>query len=216
MSFRTPCKNTSFSKTIVKLDYFHFRPSGRAYLKLSNARFMDSVIPILRRCTFASSRIVANPSPTPSHISMRSRGKKGRAEAEERGVIVGNGAAGGLHVKGCDVMISGLPSRSSSEQMTRYLKRNRLVGETDDGFADCEILQVRVYVKFSFVTSCSCTEFSFYFVCRGRMESFTQQFLVRLRTAAEAHALVRRLHLTYCQLASDHGMPVLIRAHVLY
>ena len=45
-------------------------------------------------------------------------------------------------MKGCDVLISGLPQGASADVIEKYLKKQQLVGETEAGVADCEVLQV--------------------------------------------------------------------------
>ena len=129
-------------KFSVKLEYRRFRPTGRALLRVSDSRFTDSILPILRRCTFASSSLYANSHPDPPEFDARIRGRKGRGEAEKRGFFVGNGPAAGVLVKGCDVLSSGLPQGASADVIEKYLKKQQLVGETEAGVADCEVLQV--------------------------------------------------------------------------
>jgi hypothetical protein len=56
------------------------------------------------------------------------------------------GAAAGIYVQGCDVMISGMPKGTTKDLVERYLKNHRLVGVLEDGNADCEVLAVMMCV----------------------------------------------------------------------
>lgn len=56
-----------------------------------------------------------------------------------------------------------------------------------------------------------------YFHCRLSGGINRQRYLVRVKTAAEAHAIVRRLHMTYCRPWTDgKGNASLVQARVLY
>ena len=79
---------------------------------------------------------------SPPEGAQRHRGKKGRREASLRGTLDGSGASGGINADGRDVVLWGVPSGVSPQQLGKYLVRHRLVKEALDGTADCEILKV--------------------------------------------------------------------------
>jgi hypothetical protein len=59
---------------------------------------------------------------------MRSRGLKGREEASERSIVIGNGCQGGITDVGRSVLLSGLPGKITTEAVRRYLKNYKLMG----------------------------------------------------------------------------------------
>ena len=59
---------------------------------------------------------------------MRSRGLKGREEASERSIVLGNGSQGGITDIGRSVVLSGLPGKITTDALRRYLKDYNLMG----------------------------------------------------------------------------------------
>ena len=64
----------------------------------------------------------------------------GRAEALERGLLLGDGPSAGVGTSGQDVVIIGLPSKMTADELRAYLVENKLVEEGSDGKGDCEVL----------------------------------------------------------------------------
>lgn len=126
----------------MKLDYHRFTPTGRAIIRMSDNRFLESALRTLRTANLSTVPLV--PFKARVQSSPRMRGVKGREEAAERAVIDGNGAGGGINPKGCDIVLSGLPEQVSAYNLRGYLKRMGYVETGRDGSPDCEVLKVEM------------------------------------------------------------------------
>ncbi|EIN07428.1 hypothetical protein PUNSTDRAFT_114870 [Punctularia strigosozonata HHB-11173 SS5] len=174
----------------VTLDYKKFVPTGRAYLTMTHPDFTESNIRKLHGLTLTSIPVTVftcDPPPGDARPS-RSRGVQGRAEAEERGVITGNGPNGGITGRGKTVALWGLPWKITSEQVKLNLKGFQFAASGDE----------------------------VYKLDKAGIENHSQsRHIVRLASASEAHRLVRRLHLTYWS-KEMYGTKFLVRARVIY
>lgn len=132
----------------VQLDYHRFIPSGKAFLRLQDPSQAKSTLQKLQGLILDGTPIAAAPCPDPG-ISRRLRGKEGRVQASNRGVITGDGPEGGIRVSGREVVLWGLPGGVSQQQVKRYLVKQGLVPEGLDGNGECEVLKVDQYVTFA-------------------------------------------------------------------
>ncbi|THH10782.1 hypothetical protein EW145_g1089 [Phellinidium pouzarii] len=176
----------------VKMDYHRFMPTGRAFVVMTRSDFVMNALSKLRDTQVTTLPVKAYRPHTPR--MQRTRGVKGRAEAAERSVLDGNGIGGGVSPKGSDVVLWGLPGTVTSQAFKYYLRRVELVGVQPNGEPKCEIMKVDTPRKnFSLIA----------------------KYLIRLNSPAEAHAFVRRLHMTYF-LPEVFGTKHLVRARVVY
>ena len=131
------CQNLSYE---ASLDYEYFNPSGRAYLELSQPFFMEQALMALRKPALSTYIIEASPCPPPSP-QLRMRGTAGRAEANDRGAVAGNGPNAGVSPSGYGVAIWGLPGTLRTTELREYLASNELVDVNPDGQGACEVLK---------------------------------------------------------------------------
>ncbi|KAF9009396.1 hypothetical protein BDQ17DRAFT_1235618, partial [Cyathus striatus] len=176
----------------VELDYQRFRPSGRAVITLSKYDRLKENIEHLRNVTISG--IQANPSTTKSKAipaaPSRSRGVAGRAEAAERGVLLGNGPSAGLSGTEKMVTIWGAPGRTEPRDLAKLLINYKVVKSTK---AKPDIHKIPLPDG----------EFSMH-----------SRFIVKLESESEAHRLVRDLHRTRWVLAGLSRS--IIHARVIY
>ena len=117
----------------VAIDYHRFSPTGRAYLTLTNPDYLRPNLVALQKSQISTFPITAVSSPPPANIPpSRVRGVKGRTEAENRGLVTGNGPHGGLLNPSRNVVISGLPGKFTRAEVRRFLKDCNLP-DTDEG-----------------------------------------------------------------------------------
>jgi hypothetical protein len=95
---------------------------------------MESNIRKLNGLTLTTVPVSAFSSPPPAGGVMpgRRRGVQGRAEAEERGIITGNGPHGGITGRGKTVVLWGLPWKTTAEQVKLALKGFRFAESGDE------------------------------------------------------------------------------------
>jgi hypothetical protein len=102
------------------VDYDRFLPSGRALITLTGPDFLRDNLRLLERFTIAGEPVSAEPKIV-EESRPRTRGTKGRAEAEERGVATGNGPhAGLLQNTGKTVVIWGFPGKMTAGMALPY------------------------------------------------------------------------------------------------
>lgn len=99
---------------------------------------MEEAIKVLSQSSISGSTL--KPFPFGEKPSHRQRGPGGRAQAAERGVLKGDGPAAGIDASGHDVVVKGLPSKTTPEELKAYLTENKLVEEGLDGKGLCEVL----------------------------------------------------------------------------
>ena len=128
--FRMPSKVAKLITVLhaVAIDYKRFNPTGRAFLTLGNSDALDQNLRSLQNASISSIPITATSCPPPPGIPRRTRGKEGRMQAAERGVITGNGPRGGVTNGGNNVVLWGMPGRLTSEGLRWSLHTFKLAG----------------------------------------------------------------------------------------
>ncbi|TDL24812.1 hypothetical protein BD410DRAFT_62505 [Rickenella mellea] len=180
----------------VQLQYHRFMPDGRAIVTLTHPKFFHHAIDALTNSTISAVRIEPRQKPatleemTPNRL----RGARGRAEAAERGILDGTGPGAGISAKGKEVVMWGLPGRLATSALVSYLQSKKLVREDAHGQPAYEVLKIGLPP-------------------RGAAQG--SKHVVRLPSIADAHRLVRRLHMTYFQQES-WGKRYQIQARVVY
>ncbi|KAH8116874.1 hypothetical protein DFH11DRAFT_1505670 [Phellopilus nigrolimitatus] len=177
----------------VKLDYRRFIPTGAAFITMTDANYVEDAVKTLRDTQMATLPLRAYRAPE-QHAHPRLRGVSGRAEAAERAVLDGNGGGGGVNPKACDVVLYGLPGMITPLALRRHLRKLGLVEVAPNGEPMCDVVKIEPPKK-----------------------TFTSvsKHLVRLKSPAEAHTLVRRLHMTYF-IPEIWQTKYLMRARVVY
>ncbi|KAG1891227.1 hypothetical protein F4604DRAFT_400005 [Suillus subluteus] len=171
--------------TDVAIDYHRFLPTGRAYLTLADTKHLYKNLQALDKASLGSLPIRAVSAPTPRS----GHGQLDRT-GTQRKVFSGNGPHGGISSRMKHVVIWGLPGKISEEAVENYLRDFRL--DNVDGKNGA--------VKVELATN----TFSLY-----------SRYLVRPTSTAEAHRLVRQLHMTYYE--PEHwGRRYQLRARVVY
>lgn len=112
---------------------------------MTDPQFVPSLTEELQKAQLSSLPLTAWPTST-APFAYRRRGNKGRREAAERIIFDGSGPSAGLQLKGCDVVVTGVPGYVSDEQMARYLNSKKLVSMRRDGELDCTVLTISSYV----------------------------------------------------------------------
>ncbi|KAF8894678.1 hypothetical protein BD779DRAFT_1502349 [Infundibulicybe gibba] len=175
----------------VAIDYHHFMPTGRALLTLTKAGYLRDNLRALENLSIAGLPVSADPKLITQETPVRRRGAKGRAEAVERGVVIGVGPNGGIANDEKHVTIWGLPGKLGPESV------NELVRDFKLASADLrkpDIIKVPA------------PEGQFTMVSR---------FLVTMESVSEAHRLVRHLHLQYYK-PDLYGEKFPLRARIVY
>ncbi|EJD02395.1 uncharacterized protein FOMMEDRAFT_168860 [Fomitiporia mediterranea MF3/22] len=178
----------------AKLEYWRFVPTGRAYISMRSDHYVDAAYRALKKTQMSSLPVRAF-YVSAAETQRRMRGRKGRFDAADRAAFDGIGIGGGVEPKGCDVVLYGLPPDTAAPALRLYLKRNRLVGVASNGEPACDVLKVDQPERKSF-TSIS-------------------KHLIRLNSPAEAHAFVRKMHMTYF-LPEVWSNRFLLQARVVY
>ncbi|GBE81919.1 hypothetical protein BKA93DRAFT_819367 [Sparassis latifolia] len=190
---RRACLKAKVDVASVSIDYFRLLPTQKAFIELHSPLYLQSSLKNLKNAVVGGSQIYSYPSQDPTGGRPdRTRGIKGRAEAAERGIITGNGPAGGLTSQGKNVVMSGLPGRMTAEALREFLKGYKLAG-SEGGKKEVVKMDVGVYQKLA----------------------FTSRHLVRTASISEAHRLVRTLHMTFFRPEVYHHLYPL-RARVVY
>lgn len=200
-----------FQSYTVVLNYDRFRPTGTAYITFTKPDFTPNALKILHGNTLGGSRIEAKlvRSTEVSSTGSRTRGIKGKAEAAERGLFDGRGPNAGLTRNATNVVISGLPGKSTSDIIKGLVKPYKLAGYEDKG----DIIKVDLYVV-SLTPPFFGTDLRNTYSPVQKM-AVTSSFVIRLATVSEAHRLVRDLHMTlYRPDLFLEKYPV--KAHVIY
>ncbi|PSR74109.1 hypothetical protein PHLCEN_2v10065 [Hermanssonia centrifuga] len=130
---------------LVEIDYSGYRPTGRAWVTTTAPEHTPSTITALKRRMVGGMIIRAHSATpnVPNGLSMRSRGKQGRAEAAERGILRGNGPSANFpsSSSGRTVVISGLPGMMTTDALKTWLKSFKLAGSTAE---EKEIIKVEL------------------------------------------------------------------------
>jgi len=156
----------------VELGYNRFRPNGTAYITFNNAKAVEAALKQLRDAYLSTFPLIARSHSAGDVVNRRARGKAGREEASQRGIVVGTGRDAELPgERSMSVVLSGLPGRMSETSLRELLNGYHL---RDAG-------------RGSVVNTAPATTAA---------PSITSRFLVRLGSPSEAHRLVRDLHLT--------------------
>jgi len=155
----------------VSINYKGFKPTTEGFISFTHPSFLRNAIKTLRNSKVGGYSIAVAPSVSPhepSARSQRTRGFKGRAEAAERGIVVGDGPGAGVTRPGKSVVMYGLPPTITPHAMKRYLQEYM---QADSG--EKEIVKIE-----------------------SERSNLTSRFLVRLASASEAHRLARQFHMT--------------------
>ncbi|CAE6425998.1 unnamed protein product [Rhizoctonia solani] len=114
---------TSSDPKQVHLDYRNFIPSGRAWVAFSNPERTEQALQILRGSVIAGHTIRAQKTDEQNLVNAglppRTRGPRGRAEAQERGLASGNGPDAKLINRQKNVYMWGLPGRTLGSELTK-------------------------------------------------------------------------------------------------
>ncbi|KAG1754542.1 hypothetical protein EDB19DRAFT_1892518 [Suillus lakei] len=197
-------RNQLLGVTDVAIDYHRFLPTGRAYLTLAHTEHLHKNMQALDKASVGSLPIHAVSSPPPRS------GHSGRLDKTrtQRKVFSGNGPHGGILSRMKHVVIWGLPGKISGEAVENYLRDFRL----DNMDGKSAAVKVELYVSF--------------YDCKPRLRhgftyratntfSLYSRYLVRPTSTAEAHRLVRQLHMTYYE-PERWGRRYQLRARVVY
>ncbi|KZT67767.1 hypothetical protein DAEQUDRAFT_812632 [Daedalea quercina L-15889] len=175
----------------IALDYYRFTPTGRAWLTLNSSTHMRYTLKSLKGSVISGKLLDADAAHDPKNPVNRTRGVKGRLEAAERGLVTGSGPDGASTSHGRGVVIQGLPGKLTPEGLRSYLKDFKLAA-TEGGRKEIVKLDtpnLRLTIK--------------------------SRFFVRLASVAEAHRLVRELHMTYFE-SKFYDNKYSLRAAVVY
>ncbi|CAE6528558.1 unnamed protein product [Rhizoctonia solani] len=114
---------TSSNPQQVHLDYRNFIPSGRAWVGFNNPERTERALHILRDSVIAGHTIRAQKTDEQNLVDAglppRTRGPRGRAEAQERGLTSGNGPDAKLINRQKNVYMWGLPGRTLGPELTK-------------------------------------------------------------------------------------------------
>lgn len=104
------------------MEYDRFSPTGDALITLTGPDFLRDSLRLLERLTIAGTPVSAKQKIV-IEGRQRTRGTKGRAEAEERGLIGGNGPhAGSLTKTGRMAVIWGFPGKMTADVVSQHFK----------------------------------------------------------------------------------------------
>ncbi|KAF5386888.1 hypothetical protein D9615_001895 [Tricholomella constricta] len=173
----------------VELDYFRFRPTGRAFITLTRHEFLRDNLRELGKLTLCGIPIKsAAVNSKDVDGRQRTRGSKGRAEAIARGAIQGTGPRGQFPNAERNVVMWGLPGRLESNELEAALHGFKLARSAK---GQATIVKIPLPED----------RFSMY-----------SRFLVTMASVSEARRLVRNFHLTEWVNSGKQ----LIRAQVLH
>jgi len=158
----------------VHKTYIRFLPEGKAHVAFETPEQADIAVKRLRNATMSGSPVQPILTQVVDVPATRSRGAKGREEAAARGCITGTGPDAGVTDRGKGVVLWGLPGRMTADELKELLSFKGFFlmdGETAKG----NVVLIEP---------------------DGRTQSLTSRHYVRLESIAEAHRLVRQLHMT--------------------
>ncbi|KAF8710680.1 hypothetical protein RHS03_02153, partial [Rhizoctonia solani] len=163
---------TSNTPKQVHLDYRNFIPSGRAWVGFTNSDKTEQAVQVLRGSVIAGYTIRAQKTDEQNLVNAglppRTRGPRGRAQAQERGLASGNGPDAKLIKRQKNVYMWGLPGRMLEPELAKIFEPYGL-RVTDEEPRSIQKLE---------------------------RKAPTSRFVVRLMTTAGAHRLVRDFHMT--------------------
>ncbi|KAG0705950.1 hypothetical protein DFH29DRAFT_996377 [Suillus ampliporus] len=171
--------------TDVAIDYHRFLPTGRAYLTLAHTEHLYKNLQALDKSSVGSLPIHAVSSPPP----YSNPGRLNKAGTQGK-IFSGNGPHGGIHSRMKHVVIWGFPGKISEQAVENYLRDFRLDGVDGKSGATKVALPTNTFSLYS-------------------------RYLVRPTSTAEAHRLVRQLHMSYYE-PEYWGRRYQLRARVVY
>lgn len=175
----------------VAVEYDRFSPTGDALITLTGPDFLRDSLRLLERLTIAGTPVSAKQKIV-IEGRQRTRGTKGRAEAEERGLIGGNGPhAGSLTKTGRMAVIWGFPGKMTADVVSQHFKDFKMERSGRD----------KVSVRRVPLPNDAFSMFS--------------RFVVTLESVSEAHRLVRDVHMTYLN-PEAFGTRYRLYAHIVY
>jgi RNA recognition motif-containing protein len=110
----------------VHLDYRNFIPSGRAWVGFTNSEKTEQALQVLRNSVIAGHTIRAQKTDEQNLVNAglppRTRGPRGRAQAQERGLASGNGPDAKLINRQKNVYMWGLPGRVLGPELVKLFE----------------------------------------------------------------------------------------------
>lgn len=175
----------------VHRGYRRFQPDGNAFVTFTHPSQTQVAVAQLKKAQISGYNIDVTSAAQLQNTPQRSRGIKGRQEAADRGIITGTGPDAGVTERGRSVVIWGLPGRWNEEILRGFLEHKgfRLAG---NDMNHMNIVKVEP---------------------TGRA-SVTSRHYVRMESSAEAHRLVRRLHMGRYERRGAKDF--ILRAQVVY
>ncbi|KAG9010911.1 hypothetical protein FRB94_009391 [Tulasnella sp. JGI-2019a] len=172
----------------VYLDYFRLVPLGAAWLSFATEKEQNAARTVLRRLAMSTFPLTVETIEGTPFKTMRRRGAEGREAALERGIpLIGNGPDAGIRERGTGVVLFGLPGKLFTDSLHRAcIQGFELKGQIKDSIIKLESAR-----------------------------TLTSRFYIRLDSEAEAHRLVRSLHMNTFQ-PTEYGDRYVIRARVVY
>lgn len=172
---------------------------------------MQHALKAMQGAVLSGKTLGATPADDPSEAVTRTRGVKGRLEAAERGLYTGNGP-NGMSGRGKGVVLYGLPGKLTPGGLHTYL-RNFKLASAEAGQHEIVKLDTpcvsKLYLASPLLTGCPVL------FCRNIRLTLKSRFYVRLNSVAEAHRLVRELHMTFFERnIYENKYP--LRAQVVY
>lgn len=134
-----------FFLDIASLNYRRFSPTQEGFIVLNNPGHANPALKALRENVVGGFRVTTTSVPSLNdNTPIRSRGRRGRDEAMERGIITGDGPNAGITDRGKSVVIYGLPGKMTAESLRSYLKTFKFGSE--DGTQSIMKIPVCVYL----------------------------------------------------------------------
>ncbi|TCD68885.1 hypothetical protein EIP91_009435 [Steccherinum ochraceum] len=176
----------------VSVYYERFTPTREGYITFTHPSFVRDALRTLNNSVIGGQRVLLEPASEPTAVlPARTRGAKGRAEAAERGVILGDGPAAGVSHPGKTVLLTGLPY-GTTVLGVRYLLQSYHLEDTLKLGQD-DIIRIQPQHKDHVVST----------------------FLIRLQDASSAQRLIRHFHMTPFQKSQERSAKFFMKARVI-
>lgn len=126
-SLRSPLSANSSALCLVDIDYKHLRPTGDAWITLTDASFSDATLKKFHEGYYIGANEIAAKMDARKNTEFltRARGGKGREDAANRGVL-GSGPSARISGGEKNVCLSGLPENTTADNVKRILKSFKL------------------------------------------------------------------------------------------
>ena len=138
---------------LVHINYQRFRPTQEGFISFTSPTFLPNAVKALSNATVGGYPIAVHPSKPPSEHQRRTRGFRGRAQAAERGAFSGDGPGASIPKSGQNVVVSGLPTWCTIEDMQR-------IAQVEDSNREIFIKSIDLFLNFKLVNQAllSCVE----------------------------------------------------------